>query len=443
MRHARKLVGLLVTVVLLAATTAGMRHDAAAALPAGNGVQQWDEIATKTVVASGAFQNEGLTYMAYVSAAIYDSVTSIRGTYKPLVEKVAAPEGASTQAAVVEAAYRTLVYYFPTPRAAGSPDLDALYAEALRAIPDGPAKWAGVRVGATAAVQVIYARRHDGRQQVVASTSAFSPKLAAGVWRRTPSAFAAPQTPWVGREHPFVLERADQFLPAAPPKLTSSKWVGQFNEIKALGRATGSSRTSEQTDVARFWSTNVVAQYNQAVRDTALKRGLDMLETARLMAMVNIVGADAQIACMNAKYHFGFWRPVTAIDPSSVSASDGGPTPGFDDGNRATAEEPGWRPLLATPNHPEYPAAHGSLTSAMAEVFTYFLNTPNIDLTLSSTIVPTMPSRHFATAEDLRTEIVNARLWAGLHFRNSSEAGVTLGRKVAHFDLGRAFQPVK
>lgn len=443
MRHARKLVGLLVTVALLAATAAGMKHDAAAALPAGNAVQQWDDIATKTVVSSGAFQNEGLTYMAYVSAAMYDAVTSIQGTYKPVVEKVDAPDGASVQAAVVEAAYRTLVYYFPAPRTAASPDLDALYAEALRAVPDGPAKWTGIRVGATAAVQVIYARRHDGRRQVVASTSPFSPKPAAGVWRRTPPAYATPQTPWVGQERPFVLERADQFLPAAPPKLTSTIWVDQFNEIKALGRATGSSRTPEQTDIARFWSTNVIGQYNQAVRDTAVKRGLDLLETARLMAMVNIVGADAQIACMNAKYHYAFWRPVTAIDPSSAPPSDGGPAPGFDDGNPATTEVSGWRPLLATPNHPEYPAAHGSLTSAMAEVFTYFLNTPNIDLTLSSTIVPTMPSRHFATADTLRTEIVNARLWAGLHFRNSSEAGVTLGRRVARFDLQHAFQPVK
>ena len=201
-------------------------------------------------------------------------------------------------------------------------------------------------------------------------------------------------------------------------KLSSSNWVSEFNEIKMLGAATGSSRTQEQTDIARFWSTNVIAQYNQAVRDVAAARGLSVLETARLMAMVNVVGADAQIACMNAKYHYAFWRPVTAIDPSSVSATDGGPAVGFDDGNPATAEMPGWRPLLTTPNHPEYPAAHGSLTGAMADVFTYFFNTPNIDLTLTSTIVPTMKTRHFATADDLRNEIVLARLWAGLHYRS-------------------------
>ena len=338
-----RLGGVLVTVVMVAALTASTRHDAAAALPSGNAVQQWDEIATNTVVRSGAFQNEGLTYMAYVSAAVYDAVTSIEGTYKPFVEKVDAPAGASSQAATVEAAYRTLVYYFPAPRAAGSPDLDALYAEALATIPNGQAKADGLRIGATAAVDVIYARRHDGRQLPIASSSAFSPKLAAGVWRRTPSAYAAPQTPWVGSEKPFILEKADQFLPPAPMKLSTSTWVAEFNEIKALGAATGSSRTQEQTDVARFWSTNVIAQYNQAVRDVAAAKGLSVLETARLMAMVNVVGADAQIACMNAKYHYAFWRPVTAIDPTSVSATDGGPAVGFDDGNPSTTEVPGVR----------------------------------------------------------------------------------------------------
>ena len=443
MNGTRKLIGVLVAVSLVAVAAASSRHDAAAALPVGNAVQQWDEIAANTVVKSGAFQNEGLTYMAYVSTAVYDAVTSVDGTYKPLVEKVPAPAGASADAAAVEAAYRTLVYYFPAPRVAGSPDLDALHAEALAAIPDGQAKADGLRVGATTAVDVIYTRRNDGRRLPIGTTSDFNPKLGPGIWRRTPPAYAAPQTPWVGDEDPFILKNANQFLPPAPSKLSTSQWVRDFNEIKAAGVATGSTRTQEQTDIARFWSTNVIAQYNQAVRDVAHARSLSLIETARLMAMVNIVGADAQIACMHAKYTYAAWRPVTAIDPTSVSATDGGPVPGFDDGNPATTEVPGWRPLLTTPNHPEYPAAHGSLTGAMSAVFSYFLDSPNIDLTLTSTIVPTMPTRHFATADDLRTEIVNARLWGGLHFRSSSEAGITLGEKVARFDLQHAFQPAK
>jgi hypothetical protein len=188
-------------------------------------------------------------------------------------------------------------------------------------------------------------------------------------------------------------------------------------------------RTQEQTDTALFWTTNVVRQYNTAFRDVAAGHGFDLLATARLLALGNVVAADTQIACWNAKYRYGFWRPITAIA-----------TPGRDDGNPLTAKDLTWTPTLTTPNHPEYPAAHGCLTSAMAGVFTAVLDTRRIDLTLTSTTVPTMPTRHFATADDLRAEIVEARLWGGLHFRGSSLAGVKLGRRVSRYVLEHAFR---
>jgi hypothetical protein len=162
--------------------------------------------------------------------------------------------------------------------------------------------------------------------------------------------------------------------------------------------------------------------------------------------MVNTVGADAQISCMYAKYHYLFWRPVTAIDPTSVSSDGFGSMPGFDDGNPATAEQPGWRPLITTPNHPEYPAAHGSITSAEAEVFSEFLGTGAIDVDIHG-FDPASPAgnlaatRHFDTAAELRAEIVDARVWAGVHYRFSGVAGVNLGREVAQYDLAHAFGP--
>src|SRR5437762_1612601 len=155
--------------------------------------------------------------------------------------------------------------------------------------------------------------------------------------------------------------------------------------------------------------------------------------------MVNTVGADAQISVMYAKYHYLLWRPVTAIDPTSVTADGFGPRPGFSDGNPATTEQPGWRPLLTTPNHPEYPAAHGTLTSAIAQLFSDFLGTDAIDLDIHG-FDPAGPAanlnavHHFATADDLRTEIINARLWGGLHYRFSSKVGVKLGQEVAEYD---------
>ena len=159
---------------------------------------------------------------------------------------------------------------------------------------------------------------------------------------------------------PFILQSADQFLPDPPPSLQSKEWAEAFSQIKTYGEATSIARTPEQTAIGRFWSANVVRQYNRLARDVAEDRDLGLLQTARLIAMVDTVGADALISCLFAKYHYLFWRPVTAIDPTAVTADGFGPVPGYHDGNPATLEQVGWRPLLATPNHPEYPAAHGS-----------------------------------------------------------------------------------
>ena len=412
------------------------------ASPSENTVQQWNTIAENTVVGSGAFQAEGFIYMAYVSAAVYDAVVSIEGGYAPYGPVIPAAAGASADAAAVEAAYRTLIYYFPGQAAT----LDTFYAEALALIPDGSSKTAGLDVGLVAATNIISLRAGDGRLTPIGVTSPF-PTLApgAGVWRRTPAAFAAPQTPWVGDVRPFILQSADQFLPDPPPSLQSTEWTEAFSQIKSYGEATSNARTPEQTAIARFWSANVVRQYNRLAREVAEERGLGLLQTARLVAMVNTVGADALISCLFAKYHYLFWRPVTAIDPTAVTADGFGPVPGYDDGNLATLEQIGWRPLLATPNHPEYPAAHGAITSAMAEVFTTFLGTQRINVHIHGfdAAGPTgnlSAVSHFEMANDLRNEIIYARLWAGLHYHFSSVAGVVLGRNVAKHDLRQAFR---
>src|SRR5207244_11686102 len=147
----------------------------------------------------------------------------------------------------------------------------------------------------------------------------------------------------------------NQLPPERPPWLQSPEWVEAFNEVKVYGPATGSARTDEQTGVAKFWSANVIRQYNRAGRDVVDARGLGLLETARLAAMINLVGADALMSCLHAKYHYLFWRPITAIngslDPTAVTNDGFGPVPGYDDGNSATVEQAGWRPLLTTPNH--------------------------------------------------------------------------------------------
>jgi len=408
------------TIAALCVLTGSTRPAAAAVT--GNAVLTWDEAAANTVVKSGVFQNEGFIYMAYVASAVHQAAQWT-------------PAPASADAAVVEAAYDTLNNYFPAPRKPGSPDLDALRAASLATIPDGPAKAAGVAIGALAASEEIAARTGDGRLTPIAVSSSF-PTLpeGPGVWRLTPPAYLAPQTPWIADVRPFFLRSGDQFLPAPPPSLSSGKWVKAFNEVKADGTGADPAKAA----VATFWTANAILQENSVLRGIAEARALDVREAARLMAIVNVVGADAQIAVMNAKYHYLFWRPVTAIDPASAQATDGFGSRGYDDGNPKTIEQPGWRPLIVTPNHPEYPAAHGSLTGAMSEVWAEYLGTKQIDLTEQGG--PNLDqTRHFATERDLQDEIVNARIWGGLHYRFSGEAGVRLGVQVARYDLEQGF----
>src|SRR3954470_14834584 len=294
---------------------------ASAALPAGNAVQQWDQLAADTVVRSGALQIEGFQYMAYVSAAVYDAVISIQGGFKTWGPRIKSQARASANAAAVEAAYGTLSHYFPAPRAAGSPDLDAAYAESLAAIADGPAKARGIAVGRKAAQYVISVRTGDGIALPIGSTSALPVlPVAAGLWRLTPPGFLPPQTPWIVSMKPYVLRGSSGVLSTPPPALSSTAWASAFNEIKDVGSATSTTRTPDQTNIARFWTANVVLQYNQALRDVATKKALTLRNSARLMAMVNIIAADGGIATLEAKYRFRFWRPVTAIDPTSIKS---------------------------------------------------------------------------------------------------------------------------
>jgi len=429
---------------LVGGLVVGSASPAAASGP--NMVSRWDQTAENVVVGSGAQQIESLIYLSYTQLAVYDAVVAIQGGYAPYGAALSAPAGASADAAVVQAAYETLAYYFPGSLAV----LDAARTTTLADVPDGTAESDGLDVGSAAAQQIIALRTGDGLHAgpPYATTSPFPHKdPAPGVWRLTPPAYAAPQIPWTGDVRPFITASADQFRPAPPPALSSAAWVADFNEVKLLGQNSSTVRTTEQTAIARFYTANVPRQWNTLVRDLAESRSLSLLETARLAAMINTVGADAGIAVMNAKYHFLFWRPTTAIDPDSVQASgDGfGPIPGFDDGNAATVEVPGWRSLITTPNHPEYPAAHGTITSAIAEVLTQFLGTSKINVLIHGADSATNnlnAVRPFAKANDLRADVINARVWGGVHYRTSTETGVDLGRSVAKYDLKHAFEAV-
>ena len=361
----------------------------------------------------------GFIYAAFAQAAVYNAVVAIEGGYQPYESDIAPEPGASVDAAVATAAHGVLFHYFPAQQAM----LDAEYATFMATIPDGAPKTAGIAVGVEAAAELITLRQGDGLN---ANIGFGMPAPAPGVWQLP--AGVNPLVPWMSKLRPFMLESTDQFRPGPPPDLSSSEWAEQFNEVRIYGHRDSLVRTPEQTTAARFWTSVPVIQYNMAYQQIANTRGLGALETARLMAMGNMIGADALIACFDAKYHYLFWRPAFAIPQ------------GDSDGNPNTIGDTTFVPLLGTPPHPEYPSAHGCATSAQAEVFAAFLGTQHIEVDIPST-VPGIAARHFSTANELRVEIVNARVWGGIHYRESDVTGTNIGRKVAHWTLKRYFLP--
>ena len=411
---------------LILVLAAAMMNPAAPARAAGAGpeaVIDWNQASVTAILAlPGQSPPASFVYAAYVQAAVYNALVAIEGGYEPYRSAPPASPGASVDAAVATAAYNVLDYYLPLPPVPQAA-LDAKYATALAAIPDGPAKTAGIQTGATAAAQIIALRSGDGLNADIGFTM---PSPAPGVWQLPTG--VNPLVPWMSRLQPFMLKSPQQFRSGPPPDLGSADWAAQFNETRLYGHRDSQVRTAEQTTVARFWSSVPLTQYNVAYQQIAAMKPLSALETARLMAMGNMVGADALIGCFDAKYHYLFWRPAFAIPQ------------GENDGNPNTAGDPGFVPLLGTPAHPEYPSAHGCVTSAQAEVFAKFLGTQHIGVTIPSTVAGINP-RYYARANDLTEEIINARVWAGIHYRGSDKAGVDLGRKVAHWTLKRYFLP--
>jgi hypothetical protein len=423
----RLALGTIVAAAIVSAFPSGSAVAAADLSP--QAVLAWNEIAVSTVRSATPpkFQPEGLIYISYVQAAVYDAVTKIEGRYVPYHDFAVDPSvvaDASPDAAVAAAAYTALVYYFPAQAAALTTTYDAY----VTGLPD-EGKAAGIEVGRAAAIDVIEFRMNDGRNGPFDPTLGLGP-LEPGMWQVVPPATSA-QTPWMANMSPFLLDSPSRFRADPPPALSSAEYAEQLNEVKAYGALNSTVRSPEQTAVAYFWHGNAINQYNQAFRDLATEHGFDLVDAARAIAMGDLVGTDALIECWDSKYHYSFWRPYTAIRNADV------------DGNPATDRDPTWLPLVNTPNHPEYPSAHGCLTGAEAEVFSALLGTNRIDVkiwggTNGGTTLTT--SLRFEKVNDLTREIVDARVWIGFHFRGSTVAGVALGRKVAKYDIRHAFQ---
>ena len=380
----------------------------------------WNATAAATLVASGKPQPESMMYVALTQAAVYDAVVAIEGGFEPYLIVPGVPPGASPEAAVAAGAYGVLVNYFP----AQKPALDAAYAASLAAIPDGTPKDRGVLVGQQVAAGLVAARIDDGRDD----PETYTPTPAPGVWRpRRPGLGASPSA-WLATMKPLLLERPDQFRPGPPPALDSPRYARNFNETRLYGAKSGSLRTPEQTETARFWTELVQQQHNRTLRSLVTRLGLDLPEAARALALGTAAMADSLIACWDAKFAYGYWRPVTAIPAGDT------------DGNDATAADPAWEPMGPTPNHPEYPSAHSCVTGALGAAAAELVGGNRIDLDVSSTVTGT--TRHFEHVADLKRDIENARVYIGFHWRTSDETGTRLGERVARWEVHRSFRRI-
>jgi PAP2 superfamily len=401
------------------ASTAG----AAAPPPSGTtAIVAWNKIALNSVVTvANQSPAAAIVSIGFVQAAVYDAVVAIQGGYQPYHYSLAPRHpDASVEAAVTAAAHDLLAHYFPTQQAT----FDALLATSLAAVPDGPAKTDGIAIGQASAASLIAFRQGDG---LLANIGFTMPAPAIGVFQLP--AGQVPGAPWLSKFRPFMLQSPDRFRPGPPPALTSPVYAASFNESKYFGGTNSPYRTPEQSDVALFSTSAPIPQFNNMYQSVIASYNLTAVQATRLLAMTNLVGADALVACWDAKYTYLAWRPQFAIPQGDL------------DGNPFTRDDPTWTPLAPTPSHPEYPSAHGCGSEAQTYALVSFLGTPNINVDITGNAPGLVhATRHYQTASQLINEIGNARVWGGMHFRFSLNPGVRLGQHVAIWTLQRYFQ---
>ncbi|HEY8459600.1 MAG TPA: vanadium-dependent haloperoxidase [Blastocatellia bacterium] len=396
-----------------------------AALPArarANAVTDWNVIAYQAAEASGRGPITSCD-IAMAHLAMHDALNAIERRYEPYAYDAVAPRGVSPDAAVAAAAHDVLVARIPNQKAS----LDAAFASALAAIPDGPAKAGGVAVGRAAAAAIVAMREQDGSKDIAPHATGDEP----GVWRPTPPAYARPIGAELGKITPFTTNSIAQFNLPRPAyfDLRSAEYAADYNEVKSLGGARSRARTAEQSAIARFWYEPSPGVHIRLARKLAVTRKLDPWRSARLFALLHMAGADCLIAGYGAKYRYNFWRPVTAIRN------------GANDGNPQTEADPRWISYLETPNHPEYPSNHALLCAAWAEIFARFFGTDQFKFTITSARPYPGITRSFTGFWQSAEEAADSRVYAGAHFRSSCRDGLAVGREIGAHTFENFLQP--
>jgi hypothetical protein len=387
-------------------------------------VTQWNLNSTTVLMGNLAQPpQQSVLHLAMVHGAAYDAVNAINGRHEGylLTSRVGSPFD-SQDAAAATGAYRVLRSIVPD---AQKPVVDAMYVASLAGIPDGVPKTRGIAVGEAAGMAMIAARTADGR---------FGPPgfrlnpPGPGAWEPTPPGFVNDPNAWLRNVTPFLIDSPSRFRSAGPDPLRNRRYARDFNEVKEYGRAgDGSSRNADQTNAARYWAENPPGTWSRVFRTLSAQEGLSLDENARLYAMLYLTAADALISVWDDKAHYMFWRPVMAIPRADT------------DGNPRTEREDGWTPLITTPPYPEHPSGHAGLSGSIVATLQDFFGTDHIGWTDTNNAGFT---RSFTRFSDAIEEIIDARVWSGIHFRNADEQGARIGRRVANFRERHYFRPV-
>lgn len=396
-------------------------------------LQAWNLIAQQQTIPLRPTAHGQSRGIAMVQGAVYDAVNAIdRGhqAYLVDVEALDIDPAASVDAAIATAAHHVLVAIVPAGQVAA---LDTAYDATLADIADGESETEGIRAGAAAAAAMLDARAADGFLDPFTAVIGTDP----GQWRPAPPSGTDPDG-WISWMKPFLMESPDQFRSSGPLALASEKYAKEYNEVKELGSLTSTKRTADQTKAAIFWQFPPAAFWNGMARELMTSHGVGVADAARLLAMINLSAADGAIACWNDKNYWNFWRPITAIRE------------GDSDGNPATVGDPTWQslfdpstptvPALATPPFPDHPSGHGCVSGAVLGATASFFGTDKVAITMRSGRFPGQP-RSFDRLSDALDEIIDARVWGGIHFRTADVVGAVIGKKVVHWMDRNYFQP--
>jgi hypothetical protein len=386
---------------------------------AADAVLDWNEVVLARVVAARQGPPDGARSLAMMHLAMFEAINAVEHRYTPYAFKGRAPAGASAEAAAAAAASAVLVKLFPDQAQA----VEAAYAASIAKIPDGSAKTAGIALGQEVGAACLSMREQDGS----GVPGVYRPRTAPGVYIVTTLPVSA-EWPKV---KPWFMGDGAQFRPGPPPALASAEWARDYNEVKSVGARQSAARSAEQTEAARFWTVVGPPSWNPVVRSLASSKPLTLVDNARLFALVNMAASDSFVAVFDAKYAFGFWRPITAIRNGDI------------DGNDATSLDPEWLPLVDTPLHPEYPCAHCISAGAIGEVLEAQFGKGDVPpITMTSLTAPGVTHRWTRISDYVR-EVDNARVWGGIHYRSSTEVGEAMGRRIGALAVQSVLQPLK